>query len=336
MLSRLALRPFRPIKASEVTVNSTRNAYIHFKRKWDVNSYDEMRELRKMLGSITDKDAMMATIANRCEEPDKAEWPEPNRMTRRAGVIAKKLGCMSYWTRDGESHAMCALQILDSTVMDVSVMGPDDRTGVWMAGGQMTAEEIAKTPDYKLEPFRARSMHPCHEVRFMGTSIDSLLPVKTVLGSSHFRCGQFVDVLGTSIDRGFQGGMKRHGFKGLPASHGVTRAHRAIGAIGHKKDGLWRGTKMPGHMGGYRRYARCMRVVRVDHKNNVIFVRGRHTIGYITEFVSIHDATYYPPHSAVPHPTHFTARDGELPEQQFWDEVIQPGSDTFVFEGESN
>jgi large subunit ribosomal protein L3 len=83
---------------------------------------------------------------------------------------------------------------------------------------------------------------------------DAILPVGTDVGSGHFVAGQYVDVCGTTIGKGFQGVMKRHGMKGQPASHGVTKTHRKMGATGGGGDPgrIWPGKKMPGRMGGKR------------------------------------------------------------------------------------
>ena len=83
-------------------------------------------------------------------------------------------------------------------------------------------------------------------------SQDALLPPGTPLSAAHFRAGQYVAVQGTTIGKGFQGAMKRHGFKGLPASHGVSAAHRSIGSTGQRKDPsrTFPGKRMPGRMGG--------------------------------------------------------------------------------------
>jgi large subunit ribosomal protein L3 len=83
--------------------------------------------------------------------------------------------------------------------------------------------------------------------------------------ASHFVPGQYVDVQGTSLGKGFQGGMKRHGFKGLPATHGVSLSHRALGSIGQCQDPgkVWKGKKMAGRMGGTTITVQNLKVVKV-------------------------------------------------------------------------
>ena len=83
-------------------------------------------------------------------------------------------------------------------------------------------------------------------------SDNGILPSGTMIGVHHFVPGQYVDVQAESIGKGFQGGMKRWGFSGLPASHGVSLAHRSIGSTGNRQDPgkVFKGKKMPGRMGG--------------------------------------------------------------------------------------
>ncbi len=86
----------------------------------------------------------------------------------------------------------------------------------------------------------------------------------------------FVDVVGTSLGRGFAGGMKRHNFSGQPASHGAKRVHRKPGSIGQSADPsrVLKGTRMAGRYGGVRVTVRNLSVVRLDDENNVVVVRG--------------------------------------------------------------
>ena len=86
-------------------------------------------------------------------------------------------------------------------------------------------------------------------------SPDAILPVGTAIGASHFSAGQYVDIQGRTIGKGFQGPMKRWGFSGLPASHGTTKKHRAHGSIGNSQDPgrVWKGKKMAGRMGNRKR-----------------------------------------------------------------------------------
>ena len=105
---------------------------------------------------------------------------------------------------------------------------------------------------------------------------DALLPAHTVLTCEHFAAGQFVDVSGVTKGKGFAGVMKRHGMKGQPASHGVSKTHRKMGASGGSQDPgrIWKGKRMAGRMGGKTRWAESLLVYKIDPRHNLIFVHG--------------------------------------------------------------
>lgn len=107
-------------------------------------------------------------------------------------------------------------------------------------------------------------------------SQDALLPPNTPIYAQHFVPGQFIDVQGTSIGKGFQGAMKRWGFSGLPASHGVSLSHRAIGSTGSRQDPgkVFKGKKMPGRMGGDRITMKRLQVLQINPRHNCILVKG--------------------------------------------------------------
>lgn len=95
------------------------------------------------------------------------------------------------------------------------------------------------------------------------------IPTGTPIRAAHFIPGQLIDVQGKTIGKGFQGGMKRHGFAGMPASHGVSLSHRHIGAIGCREDpsGVKKGKKMPGRMGNKMRSQQYLQVHQPTNKN---------------------------------------------------------------------
>ena len=105
---------------------------------------------------------------------------------------------------------------------------------------------------------------------------DAVLRDATSITARHFLPGQRVDVIGVSSGKGFQGGMKRHGFGGQPASHGASKSHRSIGSTGGCQDPgkVFKGKKMPGRMGGARVTQQCLEVYKVDTARNLLYVRG--------------------------------------------------------------
>jgi large subunit ribosomal protein L3 len=107
-------------------------------------------------------------------------------------------------------------------------------------------------------------------------SEDALLEPGTALAVGHFVVGQYVDVTGTSIGKGFAGAMKRWGFKGLRASHGVSVSHRSHGSTGNRQDPgrVFKGKKMAGHMGDRRVTVQNLEVVGIDHERGLLLVKG--------------------------------------------------------------
>jgi large subunit ribosomal protein L3 len=107
-------------------------------------------------------------------------------------------------------------------------------------------------------------------------SEDALLEPGTALTVDHFVIGQYVDVCGTSIGKGFAGAMKRWGFKGLRASHGVSVAHRSHGSTGNRQDPgrVFKGKKMAGHMGNRRVTVQNLEVVGIDPERGLLLVKG--------------------------------------------------------------
>jgi large subunit ribosomal protein L3 len=107
-------------------------------------------------------------------------------------------------------------------------------------------------------------------------SEDALLDAGTALSVEHFVVGQFVDVSGTSIGKGFAGAMKRWGFKGLRASHGVSISHRSHGSTGNRQDPgkVFKNKKMAGHMGQRRVTVQNLEVVGIDRERGLVLVKG--------------------------------------------------------------
>jgi large subunit ribosomal protein L3 len=141
---------------------------------------------------------------------------------------------------------------------------------------------------------------------------DALLPVGTPLHAAHFTPGQHVDIAGTTIGKGFAGGMKRHGFAGQGASHGNSVSHRAIGSTGCRQDPgrVWKGKKMPGHMGDVRRTVQSVFLYKVDAARGLLYVKGA-VPGHAGSFVEVKDALRKRP-ADVPFPTFVEAAPGAL------------------------
>jgi large subunit ribosomal protein L3 len=140
---------------------------------------------------------------------------------------------------------------------------------------------------------------------------DALLPVGTPLFASHLVAGQYVDVSGTSIGKGFAGGMKRWNFQGQGASHGNSVSHRAIGSTGNRQDPgkVFKGKKMPGRLGGTRCTVQSLLVYKVDAARGLVYVKG-HVPGHSGSFIEVRDALREAPPATQPFPTYVEPQPG--------------------------
>ena len=124
--------------------------------------------------------------------------------------------------------------------------------------------------------FAAAKVEPKRKLAEFRVSPDNLIGVGEEITADHYFAGQFVDVAGTSIGKGFAGSMKRHNFGGLRASHGVSISHRSHGSTGQCQDPgkVFKGKKMAGHMGAVRVTTQNLQVVRTDSERGLIMVKG--------------------------------------------------------------
>ena len=152
-------------------------------------------------------------------------------LNKRCGALGIKLGMMPLWDNWGERHP-CTVLYLDSNVV-LRNKTQDSREGydaVQIGAGERKAKNVTKPLMGQYAQWGVDE-HPPYIVReFRVTSKEAMPPPGTRIHARHFVPGQNVDIAGISKGKGFQGGMKRHGFKGMPASHGTSLSHRAIGS----------------------------------------------------------------------------------------------------------
>ncbi|XP_052861066.1 39S ribosomal protein L3, mitochondrial-like [Anopheles cruzii] len=230
------------------------------------------------------------------QEGTAVQW---NPALRRTGVIAKKIGQYPLWTRDGSKIRTTLLQIIDNEV--VKYIPPEqyrpaqerrnwrEPYGCLLVGAE-SADLSLLTKEYS-GLFRHSGVLPKkHLCRFIVSPEAQLLP-GTALTVDHFHVGQYVDVRGKTVDRGFQGVCKRWAFSGMPKSHGVTKTHRRPGNIGAggEKARVWPGTSMPGHMGNRWRVLRGLQILRINRRHNVMWVRGSNIAGSTNGLVYVYD-----------------------------------------------
>ncbi len=191
----------------------------------------------------------------------------------RSGVIAKKLGMTRVHTESGKNVPVTVLQMDKCQVVAQRTQDKDGYSAVQLGVGKAKAKNTTRA---MRGHFAKGSVEPKRKLAEFRVSADNMIAVGAEITADHFVPGQFVDVTGTSIGKGFAGAMKRHGFKGLGASHGVSLSHRALGSTGQNQDPgkVFKGKKMAGHMGDVRVTTQNLEVVRTDPDQGLILIKG--------------------------------------------------------------
>lgn len=194
-------------------------------------------------------------------------------MTRRSGVIAQKMGMTRVYSDAGEHIPVTVLKVDNCQVVAQRTVESNGYTALQLGVGTL---KVKNTPKALRGHFAASNVEPKRRVAEFRVSEDSLVDVGAEITADHFVSGQYVDVVGTSIGKGFAGAMKRHNFGGMRASHGVSVSHRAHGSTGQCQDPgkVFKGKKMAGHLGAERVTTQNLVVVKTDADRGLILVRG--------------------------------------------------------------
>ncbi|MCC6305500.1 MAG: 50S ribosomal protein L3 [Rhodobacteraceae bacterium] len=218
----------------------------------------------------------------------------------RSGVIARKLGMTRLFLEDGRQVPVTVLQLDNCQVVAQRTVERDGYSAVQLGAGAAKARNVTAP---MRGHFARAEVAPKRKVAEFRVSPDHLIEVGAEITADHYLPGQFVDIAGTSIGKGFQGGMKRHNFGGLRASHGVSISHRSHGSTGQRQDPgkVFKGKKMAGHMGAVRVTTQNLEVVRTDAGRGLIMVRGA-VPGSKGGWVTIKDAVKKPQPEGVARP----------------------------------
>lgn len=194
----------------------------------------------------------------------------------RTGVIARKRGMTALWNDQGVRIPVTVLQ-LENCQVTANIRTVRRNHTEYHAVQLAASDRSPKTCTRQmLGHFRKAGVPPKRIVREFPVTPDAHVPVGTTISAIHFVPGQFVDVVASSIGKGFQGGMKRWGYHGLAASHGVSVSHRSLGSTGQHQDPgrIWPGKKMAGRMGNKRVTVQNLLVVRINSTLDLVFVKG--------------------------------------------------------------
>lgn len=206
----------------------------------------------------------------------------------RSGLIAKKLGMTRVFNESGDHLPVTVLRVDNCQVVAVRNDETDGYNALQLGAGSAKVRRVSKP---MRGHFAKANVEPKRKLVEFRVSADALIDVGAELVPSHFSEGQYVDVTGTSIGKGFAGAMKRHNFSGLRASHGVSVSHRAHGSTGQCQDPgkVFKGKKMAGHLGDKRVTVQSQKIVSTDDERGLILIYGA-VPGAKNGWVTIKDA----------------------------------------------
>ena len=233
----------------------------------------------------------------------------------RTGVIAKKVGMTRLFQEDGRHVPVTVLSLEDCQVVSHRTADRDGYVAVQLGAGSAKQKNVAKP---QREHFaKAEVELKARVAEFRLDSEEALLPVGATITADHFLAGQYVDVSGHTQGKGFQGGMKRWGFGGMRATHGVSISHRALGSTGQRQDPgkVFKNKKMAGHMGDKQRTQQNLEIVRTDVPRGLLFVKGS-VPGAKNGWLLVRDSVKLPAPEGLPFPGAILEKKSSHPEHE--------------------
>ena len=218
----------------------------------------------------------------------------------RTGVIAKKMGMTRWFQDDGRHVPVTVLALENLQVVAVREADRDGYVAVQLGAGTAKAKNVAKP---QRGHFGKAEVEPKAKLAEFRVSDDAILEVGATISADHYVAGQIVDIQGVTQGKGFQGGMKRWGFGGLRATHGVSVSHRSLGSTGQRQDPgkVFKNKKMAGHMGDKNRTQQNLEIVSTDVERGLIFVKGS-VPGSKGGWLLVKDSVKVARHADAPYP----------------------------------
>jgi large subunit ribosomal protein L3 len=191
----------------------------------------------------------------------------------RCGVIAKKIGMTQIFKENGEAVPVTVLHVDENVVLSVRNKEKDGYNSLQLAAFDQKVQRLTKSIK---GIFEKAKVLPKKKIKEFVIDKKYALKIGDKIDVNHFKKGQYLDITGTSIGKGFAGVMKRHNFKGLEASHGVSVSHRSAGSTGQCQDPgrVFKGKKMAGQLGNKKVTKQNILVVDIDSKLNILLVKG--------------------------------------------------------------
>src|SRR3954470_23992074 len=230
------------------------------------------------------------------------------------GEIAAKVGMTRVFTDAGEHVPVTVLRLAKCQVVAHRTMDKNGYVALQLGSGTRRPKNLTKADRGH---FAVAKVEPKRKLAEFRVEEGDLIPVVAEITADHFVVGQFVDVTGTSIGKGFSGGMKRWNFGGLRASHGVSISHRSIGSTGGRPDPgkTFKNKKMPGHMGVERITTLNLKVVQTDVERGLILIEGA-VPGAKGGWIFVRDAVKRKLPAEVPMPGAFRTANDAAPAAQ--------------------
>ncbi|HET6157334.1 MAG TPA: 50S ribosomal protein L3 [Dongiaceae bacterium] len=218
----------------------------------------------------------------------------------RTGLIAQKLGMTRIFAEDGSHVPVTVLKVDNCQVVDVRTEDKHGYNAVQLGIGKAKVKNVSKA---QRGHFAKAKVEPKAKLAEFRVSKDALLEVGAELSVNHFLPGQFVDVVGITIGKGFAGSMKRWNFGGLRATHGVSVSHRSHGSTGNRQDPgrTFPGKKMAGHLGVERVTTQNLTVVSADEAEGLLLIKGA-VPGHDGSYVLVSDAVKRKAPKGLPFP----------------------------------
>ena len=227
-------------------------------------------------------------------------------MARRTGLIGRKLGMTRIFGESGTHIPVTVVDIAGNVVVAQRNAEKDGYVAVQIGYGLAKPKNVSQP---QRGHFAKAEVEPRRKLKEFRVTDDAVVDVGAELTADHFLEGQLVDVTGDTIGKGFAGAMKRHGFHGLRATHGVSVSHRSHGSTGNSQDPgkVWKGKKMAGHMGDRQRTTQHLEVARVDVDRGLLLIKGA-VPGAEGGYLYIKDAVRRPTPEGAPMPAAFKAK----------------------------
>jgi len=242
----------------------------------------------------------------------------------RTGVIAKKVGMTRLFNEDGRHVPVTVLALEGNQVVARKEVERDGYIAVQLGAGVAKVKNVAKP---QRGHFGKAEVEPKARLVEFRVAEDALLDVGAEISADHFIAGQLVDVAGHTQGKGFAGAMKRWGFGGMRATHGVSISHRAHGSTGNRQDPgrVFKNKKMAGHMGDRERTQQNLEIVRTDVERGLLFVKGS-VPGAKGTWLTVKDAVKVKRPADVPYPASLkaAANSNNAPAQTPAEDAVAP------------